>query len=164
MTAYCTVDDLLTGDIPLPTYISDQKVVDDAADEIDSIIGFVYSTPIVMVDIPEYRPSKLLLKRINSHLATGRLLMQIAASEEDTTLHAYGKSLVDSSLTTLNQLANRDFVLEGATMFSDAQATPTGPLQYNKDEVSNVDAFYDDIVFNEDPLWVQIDRLPHGGG
>jgi hypothetical protein len=40
--AYSAVTDLLTGDLPLPSYVSPVKFVDDAADEIDSKIGFLY--------------------------------------------------------------------------------------------------------------------------
>lgn len=161
MTAYCEVTDLLTGDIPIPSYLSDQKFVDDAADEIDSMLGFTYSTPITMVDIAANRPARLLLKRINSHLATGRLLMAAAASDEDTTLHAYAKSLVDQSLITLSRLANREVILIGATLFPEAGTPPTGPLQYNKDPVSIVDTFYDEILWNDDPIWYPV-RLPYG--
>ncbi|HWI68184.1 MAG TPA: hypothetical protein VNS88_07365, partial [Nitrospiraceae bacterium] len=71
---YSEVTDLLTGNVPTPAYLSPQKYVDDAADEIDSKIGFVYETPIDVTyssSNPVTRPVRLLLKRINNFLASG---------------------------------------------------------------------------------------------
>jgi hypothetical protein len=141
------VSDLLTGDIPLPAYIDQPKVVQDAADEIDSHIGFVYQTPVVLANTPKNRPATLLLKRINNHLATGRLLMEVAAAGEDDQLHAYAQRLVDEALAALNSIVTGSIVLGDAPPIDATGERQTGPLQYNKDEFSQVDAFYDDILF-----------------
>lgn len=154
MTTYSQASDLLTGDIPLPAYIDQNKVVQDAADEIDSHIGFIYVTPVVLADTPANRPATLLLKRINNHLATGRLLMEVAAAGEDDQLHAYAQRLVDEALAALLLIQNGSIVLGDATPVDTSGERQTGPMQYNKDEFSQVDAFYDDILFAPPGIYI----------
>lgn len=153
--AYCETDDLLLGNIPLPSYINSQKVIDDAADEIDSKVGYLYTTPLDVSDPgPLARPARLLLKRINSHLASGRLILALASPEENRNLHAYGWSLVKESLVALDALASGEIVIEGAVPAAGA-ATPavTAPMIYNEDSESNVEAFYNRIA---DPHYVYL--------
>lgn len=150
MAAYCTTDDLLTGNIPTPAYLSPAKYVQDAADEIDSKIGFIYETPIDIADDPDnpvIRPARLLLKRINVMLATGRLLLAVDASGEETSLHAYAKSLVDNAELALEAIFSGDILLEGAVELHPSTAdSHRGPMIVNKDLVSAVDDFYDQLM------------------
>ena len=164
MTAYCETTDLLTGNIPLPSYLDPVKKVQDAADEIDSYIGKIYVTPVVLPETPAARPARLALKRINAHLASGRLILEVAAAQEDTTLHAYGYSLVQQSLTALQAIQNKQMLLEGAPMVEGAVAQNL-PLQYNKEPVSQVDAFYDNIVWSDEPAYLRPRTVwpPYGG-
>lgn len=156
---YCEADDLLVGSIPLPDYLNQEKVVSDAADEIDTYIGFRYTTPVVLADTPANRPAILLLKRINSHLASGRLLMEVAAPTENIELNAYAKRLVDEALLALTAIKNGEIILGDAPILPGTEGSVTGPLQYNKDSKSQVDAFYDEIVWapwpavNSAPVW-----------
>ena len=147
MTGYSATTDLLVGDIPLPTYISTAKFVTDAADEIDSHIGFVYKTPISVVDVPENpvsRPARLLLKRISTHLSSGRILMSVAAAGEDNALHAYGYNLVKEALAALAAIVKGEILLDGAEPVDGVDTgVPTGPMISNLDEVSLVEQFYD---------------------
>lgn len=146
--AYCATADLVLGDIPLPGYINTSERVNDAADEIDSRIGYIYQTPInIEQGSPVERPARLLLKRINSHLASGRILLAIAAPSEQTSLHAYGWSLVKESLDALEQIKDGDIVLEGAPTAENAvQPAATVPLISNLDPESSVEAFYNRIA------------------
>lgn len=148
--AYSEVTDLLTGNIPTPGYLTPQKYVDDAADEIDSKIGFVYETPINVADDPDnpvVRPVRLLLKRINNFLASGRLLLAVTASDEDTSLHAYAKSLVDNAELALEAIFDGTILLEGATELNpQTEDSHRGPMIANKDEFSAVDDFYDQLM------------------
>lgn len=150
MTAYCATADLLTGNIPTPAALSPDKYVQDAADEIDSKIGFVYETPVNIADDPAnpvVRPVRLLLKRINVMLASGRLLMAAAASGEDKTLHAYAKSLVDNAELALEAIFDGTILLEGAVELNPpTDASHRGPLIASKDTSSAVDDFYDQLV------------------
>lgn len=148
MVAYCTDADLLLGEIPLPRYMSAAQKVQDAADEIDSRIGHVYQTPIdVSNGSTVSRPARLLFKRINASLASGRILLAIASPEENRNLHAYAWSLVRDSLAALDQIVSGEIPIPGATPSEDAVAddSPALPLISNVDAESNVEAFYDRV-------------------
>lgn len=157
-TGYCAVTDLLIGDIPLPSYISPEQVVGDAADEIDSCIGFIYQTPVDVSDNgPTARPVMLLLKRINSHLASGRLLHQLDASGEQVQLHAYATSLVKNASAALESIEKGDIILDGVPTVEGHGDIQTGPLLYNEDVESNVEAFYNRIsnpCYFFSPPWI----------
>lgn len=148
MTTYCAVGDLLTGNIPLATYTDPTKYVQDAADEIDSKIGFVYETPIDIVDpTPVPRPARLLLKRLNTFLATGRLLMAADAGGENDRLHAYGYSLVQEATVALDQIASGQIIIEGAVPINTGDDTQvTTIIVNNLDSESNVEAFYNRVA------------------
>lgn len=148
--AYSSKDDLLLGNIPLPVSADPERYVDDASDEVDSIIGFRYATPVDMTEPgPVARPARLLLKRVANFLASGRLLLAVAAGSEDRQLHAYGNSLVQQALYCLKEIAEGEIILPGALPSTDVSPIQTGPLIYNKDVSSNVDDFYDKIVCPE---------------
>lgn len=146
MAGYCATTDLLYGNIPLPTGITAQKFVDDAAEEIDSYIGMTYLTPVDINASELARPVKLLLKRINSHLATGRLILAVTANGEDDRLHAYGASLVTESLATLQAISDGEVTLIGAAPANADDVAVTGPMIANVDAESNVEAFYGRIA------------------
>jgi phage gp36-like protein len=147
--AYCTVEDLLIGDIPTSDVLSPTKYVNDAADEIDSKIGFRYDTPIPVAGSSSTpRPVVLLLKRLNSHLASGRLILAATILSEDTELNAYGKALVEESMQVIDALALGKVVLGGVDPV-DASIMPVIPpkvLIANHDATSAVDDFYDKVV------------------
>jgi hypothetical protein len=148
MATYSEVGDLLNGNIPLPDYVDKQKFVQDAADEIDSKIGFIYVTPIDISDSSDVpRPARLLLKRINNFLATGRLLMAVDAGGEDDRLHAYGWSLVQEATVALSQIASGEIYLKGADPVNVGEdAIITSIIVNNLDVESNVEAFYDRVM------------------
>lgn len=145
--AYCVSTDLLVGDLPLPSYIDVQKIVDDAADEIDSKIGFIYKTRVDMADDGLVaRPARLLLKRLNVFIASGRLLMNVATADEDSQVHAYAARLLREAEQALQAIAKGQVVLEGADRVKNAVDEIRGPVYSNKDPESYVEAFYDRIV------------------
>jgi hypothetical protein len=162
--AYCSTSDLLIGDIPTPDYVNVQKFVDDAADEIDSKIGFVYETRVDMTEGGHTsRPARLLLKRINAFLASGRLLMSVDTGGEDTQVHAYALKLVNDATEALSLIANGQITLEGAEKIASGSTTDHVPIIYNKDTESNVDAFYDRIA-NPDYVFMPAEtHWPHYG-
>lgn len=145
--AYCDVTDLKLGNIPIPAYLDAQKEVNDAADEIDSKIGFRYITPVnVTVGSATVRPAVLLLKRINVSLATGRLLLAIASPEEGNQLHAYAWSLIKEATAALEMISCGDVVLDGVPHFNTDDEPASTPLISNIDSESSVEAFYDRIA------------------
>lgn len=147
---------MVTGNIPVNP-VSAQKYVNDAADEIDSLIGKVYKTPVDMTPGPDEtppgigtmsRPSRLLLKRVSNWLASGRLMLSTAAGGEDGELHAYALYLVNSASSVLMSIARGEVELEGAEKTDpDGSEGVYGPLISNVDPESNVEAMYDRIIF-----------------
>lgn len=151
MPNYSEVTDLLVGDLRLPAGLRPQQYVDDATNEIDSVIGFIYQTPIDISsdNTPVVRPVRLLLKRVANTLASGRLILAMSTGTQRTELHAYGAKLVDDATAVLRQIASGEILLKGAPVIDnpdDPNAQFTGPQIANLDAESNVEAFYDRIA------------------
>jgi hypothetical protein len=148
VVAYCEKTDLLTGDIPLAGRYGDgQRFVDLAADEIDAQIGHIYVTPIVFDEsTPEkaarLRPAKLLLKKINTLLASGRIILDMAAGGEDDRLHAYGKSMHDEAVLLLNSITSGQIALTDAPVLAEDVDADNGPTIAQDDPYSLVEGFY----------------------
>lgn len=147
--AYCTKDDLLTGSIPLAGKYGDgTPFVNLAADEIDGQIGHIYTTPVEFDEsTPEktaaVRPAKLLLKKINLLLASGRIILDMAAGGEDDNLHAYGQSMWMEAKGLLDAISSGKIVLVGAPELPDtADNANTGPSIVQEDPYSLVEGFY----------------------
>lgn len=160
---YSEVADMLTGNIPVSNTTA-QKYVNDAADEIDSVIGTLYFTPVDMSSDPGTvsRPSRLLLKRVSNFLASGRLMLATAAGGEDDQLHAYAKYLVDSATAVLMKIATGEIRLDGAVRLGDPEEEGSrGPVISNVDPESNVEAFYDRI-YTAAPVYSVTLRRPSG--
>ena len=147
MVAYCTKDDLLTGDIPLAGKYGDGSAfVQLAADEIDATIGHIYVTPLMFDTTahPEQRPSQLMMKKINTLLASGRIVMDMAAGGEDDNLHAYGYSMWKEAWQLLQDIVTGKYQLETETgkIPSDTSNANTAVSIANEDGYSLVEAFY----------------------
>jgi phage gp36-like protein len=148
-STYSTVTDILKGDLPTPSYINEQKFVNDAANEIDSYVGYVYATPL---DVSEQstmlRPARLMIQRVASHLSTGRLILAIAAGVQDDRLHAYGQRMVDESIETLKMIRDGELPLAGAEPVEGVEnpIPESGPMIANIDTYSAVEAFYAEMA------------------
>jgi len=145
---YCGLEDLLKGDLELPRYMGDgSQLVNMAAEDMDSHVGHIYVTPIEVAATPANRPTILMLKRINRCLASGRMLLDIAAAAENTDLHAYGRSLVKEAMDLLEKIAAGEIVLQGAERIEEVLDPDgehfTGPKINNEDNYSLVQSFYD---------------------
>jgi hypothetical protein len=155
------VGDLILGNIPVPNDAG--KYVTAAADEMDSYLGLQYVTPVVLQEsIPKQRPGYLLLKRINSWLATGRLIMALDAGGEDDQLHQYGKSLVESALKALEEIRTGDIQLPGGEPVNPDAGLSNGPVASFGDEYSPVEA-YDGTFGNQAKNAIERDRLVYYG-
>ncbi|HEY6021687.1 MAG TPA: hypothetical protein VIY48_18015 [Candidatus Paceibacterota bacterium] len=146
MAGYCLTTDLLHGDIPLPSYIDKQVWVDKGAEEIDSKIGFRYSTPVPLTGNTVDRPAVLLLKNLNAFITTGRILMAVDASGEDTQVHAYAQKLLSEAYSTLDAIADGRIDLTGAELNTNAATKTSAIIVNNIDSESQVEAFYDRIA------------------
>jgi hypothetical protein len=150
VVAYCTKDDLLTGDIPFSSKYGDgTSFVQLAADEIDATIGRIYVTPVTfdLTNNPGSRVSQLMLKKINQLLASGRIVMDMAAGGEDDNLHAYGYSMWREAWTLLQDIVNGKYVLDTASgkIPTDVSNANTAVSVHNEDGYSLVEAFYSGV-------------------
>ena len=146
--SYCeTTDLLITADLPLPVGVNRQSYVDMASEEIDMMISRYYSTPVVFgttEDQEKYKATLLLLKHINIKLATGRLILAVDASGENSQVHAYGQSLVAQALALIDAIVERDVILEGAAGNSNepSEIATARAVVYQLDDTSGVEDFY----------------------
>lgn len=143
MAAYTNPDTLLLGGIPPRSETEMLQYVQDAADEMDSILGATFETPVTKNEsgLPISRPVSLTLTRINRFLASGRYILAVASSGEEDGLHAYGARLVREALDALRDIVNGK-VLFDAYRLPDPNAVNKGPRIANAEARSNVDAFY----------------------
>lgn len=150
----------MLGDLKVGQAANAQRFVDDAADEIDSVVGVRYTTPLnisILTSPPGTgsfvltRPSALIIKRVSRMLSTGRLLMGVHAASEEDGIHEYGKALVNEALAWLVQIRNGEVQLDGAEPVLDANVA-AGPVTVNYDATSGVDAFYDRVMKPENGL------------
>lgn len=140
--AYSGTADLLIGDIGLqPQHGDGTKMIKAQADDIDAQLGHIYVTPIVVPSEPEFRPTMLLLKKINNLLASGRLMLDMSAAGEEDRVNAYGMSMLREGLGLLGQIQAGSIVLAGAPRIDQGVAAP-GPTIHNEDSVSLVEQFY----------------------
>lgn len=150
--AYCDSSDLVLGGIPMPAETTATTYVNAAADEIDSYLAGLYVTPITVPMIPDsvppapvdprHRQTTLTLKRINSHLASGRLITALASGGEDDQVHAYGLMLIREALAALNQLKTGIPDLQGVVKHEIANEASLRGAVYNVDPTSQVEDFY----------------------
>lgn len=147
--AYSDTEDLLTGDLLISATVDPAKFVEDAAEEIDSKLGFLYVLPLP-ADMPLYQQK--LLKQINNKLASGRLIMGVAIAGEDNSLHAYGNRLVAEAMNELMLIANGKVDLDAplATPFGEKSKVPAG---FNHDEESAVDMFEAHVMRGQSAYW-----------
>ncbi len=141
--AYAQPDTLLLGGIPAHDASELEQFVNDAADEIDSILGVVFETPVTYRadGLPIDRPALLTLTRINRYLASGRYILARAASGEEDNLHTYGARLVREALDALRDIVSGKATFN-ARKLPDPEAERKGPRIANAEARSNVDAFY----------------------
>lgn len=143
---YCEVDDLLLGDLPLHNSTLAQRYINNAAEEIDSKIAPLYQTPVKInpEDVVKFRSTIFTLKRINQFLASGRIIMAMAAPGENNIVHQYGITLVREAQREIDRIVNRDLILDGATPNSNAPSdfAVSRAYVYQLDKESAVEGFY----------------------
>lgn len=147
--AYCETTDLLLGDMTLSESVDPQAFVDNASDEIDSKIGYLYVVPIQQTAVPNFIWTKL--KNINAKLATARLILAVNVGGEEDAMHAYGVGLLSEAKAELECIKSGSDPLIGATPVGTSGGDGNGnaPTLLQTDRVSGVDAFYDYV--NEPP-------------
>lgn len=139
--AYSVVADLLLGDLVISSDVDPAKFVTDAAEEIDSKIGWIYETPLVLNNL--LRHESLLIKGINNRLASGRLILTLDIAGEGTSLHAYGLRLVTEANGDLLLIANGQLDLSAPKIDNPGKNKNNTPTISSRDAASAVEAFED---------------------
>lgn len=154
---YCTVENLLLkAGMIMPQTFDRAYFVNEAADEMNAMLGFVYTLPLTpispAVELPLHQ--RALLKTINAKIATGRIYLNLQG-DADGSLHAYGNRLLDEGWAALKM------ILEGSTPLSAElveELTPAEvssvPIAANTDGRSLVDAFEMLVHRGEDPDYI----------
>lgn len=158
---YCDESDLHVGNLRVDEGEL-RNYIENASDEMDSHLSQLYVTPLPYstTDSGQLRRTSLILKQICSELASGRAILGMAGSKQDTQVHAYGRWLVERALSRLGEVTSGEIVLEGNGITRvDQDATPSGPLVSNMFE-SQVDAFYNK---NRSPFTNPKHNLAYGG-
>lgn len=145
--AYSDTSTLLLGNIPLPAGDRAEKAVENAAREMDSMIGLRYVVPVTPSG-PQEHTVKSLLFTINNWLATGRLIEELTASSQTVEIHAYANNLIQQALSTLRSIMLGEIILIGClTVGEDGSGTvnATGPVVANADPSSPTNYYYNEI-------------------
>lgn len=147
--AYCTGADItdLLGDIQLRSDTDVNSFAQKASDEVDSVIGFTYVTPIF--DVATWpsgsavdRVSKLLLQRVASFIGAARLIMSYDQQGEDNKPNAYAVYLLDQANTSLEMICEGRLALGGAAPLNPNVEIGSRVVGSNIDPYSQVEALY----------------------
>lgn len=148
---YCETGDLYISGVRMPQgmQMTPDTAIGLAAEEIDTMIGMLYQTPIsVEENDPDKRFDSLTLKRINALLASGRLITSMATGGEQNRVQAYGEYLLRMAFDHLKQIQTGVIKLTSATPIeqADNNSLNKGPiLVTDNQQVSLVDSFYENF-------------------
>lgn len=145
---YASQTDLMLGDILVAPSINLDAVITDASHEIDARVGEVYVVPLTGLSTHH----QALIKLICARLATGRLILAVAAGGEDRALQAYGKSLVDMAYADIERIVCRHIVLSGVAESGPAMSSNL-PGIINADAASAVTGFENFVMRGDATAW-----------
>jgi hypothetical protein len=147
--AYCEKSDLKYGQLPIAQVVDVNKYINDAADEIDIALGTRFITPVELdTDAHnEQRTLELILKKINSDIASGRVILAVTISNEDLQTNAYGMALLKAGCATLDALASGAYNYPGLVPLPGSPEERSNTIVVrNQDSQSGVDAFYQSVA------------------
>lgn len=109
---YCEPDDINVGNLMLPEGESRTPFINEASDEMDGKLGWLYTTPIDVDTLKYYE--RMMLKTICRKIAGGRMITTMAIPDESGSLNAYGARLLKEGLDELHMIASGDVPLSAA--------------------------------------------------
>lgn len=133
--------DLIIGDAEIGT-LDATYYLDLAETEMNTYLGQVYVLPLVTNVLLDHQLKTL--KNIQTHIATGYLLMAQSATAENEDLHAYGMYLLQTGQSQLNAIGT-SYELTGQTR-ADATGEDRRASITTADATSPFDAF-GEVVF-----------------
>lgn len=165
---YCSPDDINVGNLMLPEGESRQPFIEEASDEMDGKLGWLYVTPIDLDSLKHYE--RMMLKTICRKIAGGRMITTMAMPDESGTLNALGARLLKEGLDELHMLASGDVPLSAARADLEGDGGPdagghgaTGartPSIFNTDSESLVGQFEKAVYGSRRSYVVPGDQVP----
>lgn len=147
---YCEATDVDMGGMGVPSPDPRQGFVVNACDEMNAKLGAMYAVPIDPNDLPEHE--RLMLKVIAVKIASGRFLATWSIPDEQSSVHAYARRLLDEGLSELHLIANGDYILHAPPADTNDDGLPDevgpsvpgsrAPSVHVQDECSPVEAFH----------------------
>lgn len=123
------------------------SLAETASNEVDGLLGVRYVTPIIAdPGDPEQRATSYWLQNVTSMLAAGRYLMAVAAPGSQTETNSYGKYLVSTAMTLINNVLNGKIDLIGVPEIDSGDGSDPAPMIINGDAFSQVDMFYENMA------------------
>lgn len=145
---WATTSDLLVGDMAFPATFDKQRYLNDAASEMTVRMGLIYELPLPAANTLSAH-IQAVLKLIQSRLASGRLIMNMAIGAEQADLHAYGRNLVDLAYDDLNRVG-REYDITGATRLNTGDNRAPSVVTKHLNTVSPFD-IYEKTVHTDAP-------------
>lgn len=148
---YCTVADLHISDsVLLPSTFDKQHEIEQAASDMDALLGFIYQLPLSSLQAHEEK----LLASINSKMASGRILLMLYGEGDGEALHSYGLRLLNEAETMLMKLANGEVDLSADRAAPSDLDAHRGPSIKNYDSSSAVESFEKLVLRSENTSWL----------
>lgn len=144
-TQYCTVEDLLLGDLRIPPSVDVDAYIQRAARDIDLALGQRYDTPISTTN--PYTVN--LLRNVCSDLASAYLIMAQAQGGEDNNVNAYGLFLYNRARNTLDPYRTTE-TLPGADILGPTTGGGTGPVSIVQEDEESLFAPFKRLTENAD--------------
>lgn len=122
------------------------SLAEAASNEVDGLLGVRYLTPIIAdPGDPEQRATSYWLQNVTSMLAAGRYLLAVAAPGSQDTANSYGKYLVSTAMSMINNVISGKTDLVGVPEVTSGNDSEPAPMVINGDAFSQVDMFYENM-------------------
>ena len=141
--AFCTVSDLVMGDVTIGPSVNVPSYILRAANEITLKLSQKFKTPLTYQSSdPANAITTNFLRDVNSNIATGRIIMSLSVNRELERVNAYANRLLRDGTEAINSVLEGTIVLPGLIPATAAVVTEQNILVGNQDQFSGVDAFY----------------------
>jgi hypothetical protein len=154
--AYCKTEDINLGTMEPPRGTDVQKVINEAANDIDAVVGRFYRLPLQLSESdPQHAPYKLLLRKLNIFLTTGDIIIKAAGARQDDSMNASGLWYMRQAQDVLKKIENGKIRFPDQVRMNADEDMFTGPYASSRDSSSRVEDFYNNG-------WVPPHRIVQG--